>query len=113
MLPNAGDIAWVALDPVKGTEQGGRRPALILSDREYHEASTRAIVCPITSRVRGWPFEVELPRTLKTQGVVLVDQIRTIHRGQRLFAIIETVPEEVLAQLRGKLAALLRIPTSD
>jgi mRNA interferase MazF len=113
MLPSAGDIAWVEFDPIKGTEQGGRRPALILSLREYHEASTRAIVCPITKRVRNWPFEVELPGTLTTQGVVLVDQIRAIHRGQRLFDIIETAPEQVLIQVRGKLAALLNITIAD
>ena len=113
MLPRAGDIAWVELDPVKGTEQGGRRPALVLSDREYHEASSRAVVCPITTRARSWPFEVQLPTTLKTQGVVLVDQIRTIHRGQRLFEIVETVPNQVLIEMSGKLAALLRIPLRD
>jgi mRNA interferase MazF len=109
MLPSAGDIAWVEFDPALGTEQAGRRPALILSGREYHEASARAVVCPITKRARLWPFEVHLPPMLKTRGVVLVDQIRTIDRSQRLFEVIETAPEEVLVEVQNKLAALIGI----
>ena len=80
MLPDAGDIAWVDLDPVRGTEQAGRRPALVLSSMTYHDASRRAVVCPITSAARPWPFNVQLPTGLQTTGVVLVDQIRTIDR---------------------------------
>jgi mRNA interferase MazF len=109
MLPSAGDIAWVEFDPALGTEQAGRRPALILSDQSYHDASSRAVVCPITRKARIWPFEVPLPDTLKTRGVVLVDQVRTIDRSQRLFGIIESAPEEVLREVRGRLAALLGI----
>jgi mRNA interferase MazF len=56
MLPEAGDVAWVEFDPVLGAEQAGRRPALVVSEREYHEISSRALVCPITSRARPWPF---------------------------------------------------------
>lgn len=109
MLPSAGDIAWVEFDPLLGTEQAGRRPALILTAQEYHEGSRRAVVCPISKKARPWPFEVELPPTLKTRGVVLVDQIRTIDRSQRLFQTIETAPEQVLVEVRGKLAVLLGI----
>lgn len=107
MLPTAGDIAWVEFDPVKGSEQAGRRPALILSSHIYHEASGRALVCPVTSKCREWPFNVPLPVGLKTQGMVLVDQIRAIDRSMRLFAIIEKAPEEVLDEVRARLAALI------
>ena len=107
MLPDVGDIAWVELDPVKGSEQAGRRPALVLSASIYHEASRRAIICPITSNTQPWPFNVPLPTTLQTSGVVLVDQIRTIDRSLRMFDRIERVPTDVLAEVRGKLAALL------
>ena len=107
MLPDIGDIAWVDLDPVKGSEQAGRRPALVLSNVIYHDASRRAVICPITSNVRPWPFKVQLPTGLNTIGVVLVDQVRTIDRTERMFDIIEHVPEEVLVEVRGKLAALL------
>ncbi len=107
MLPDVGDIAWVELDPVKGSEQAGRRPALVLSDATYHEGSRRAVICPITSAARPWPFNVELPPGLKIAGVILVDQVRTIDRAERMFDIIERAPQDLLAEVRGKLAALL------
>jgi mRNA interferase MazF len=109
MLPDAGDVAWVELDPVRGTEQAGRRPALILSSRRYHELSSRALVCPISSRTKDWPFDVPLPAGLWVEGVVLVDQTRMIHWPSRLFGTIERVPDEVLATVRGILATLAGI----
>ena len=107
MLPEPGDIAWVELDPVKGGEQAGRRPALIVSDRLYHEVSRRALICPISRTDRPWPFNVPLPGGLKTDGAVLVDQIRAIDRNARMFDIIERAPTKVVAEVRGRLAALL------
>ena len=105
----AGDIGWAELSPVLGTEQGGRRPALVLTDRRYHEKSRRAVICPITRVARAWPFEVSLPPTLKTQGVVLVDQVRTVEREMRLFDMIERVDALVLLEVRARLAALTGI----
>jgi mRNA interferase MazF len=113
MLPESGDIFWVELDPVLGSEQAGRRPAIILSSRIYHEASKRAVVCPITSAARDWPFNVPVPEGLRTRGVVLVDQIRTIERSERLFDFVERAPDALLAQVQGKLAALVGIPVSS
>jgi mRNA interferase MazF len=108
-LPDAGDVAWVEFDPVRGSEQAGRRPALVLTPRIYHERSRRALVCPITRRVRGWPSEVKLPEGLETKGVVLVDQLRSIDRAQRMFAVVETVPASILELVRLKIAALVGI----
>ena len=107
MLPESGDIAWVDFDPVLGPEQAGRRPALVLSERIYHEASRRSVVCPITSKARPWSFNVQLPEGMRTKGMVLVDQIRTIDRNERMFGIIERVPDRVLFDVRGLLVALL------
>ena len=107
MLPDAGDIAWVEFDPVRGTEQAGRRPALVLTPQAYHQRSTRALVCPITSNIRPWPFKIMLPEGLKTTGAVLVDQLRPIDRSERLFTIIERAPREVLLEALRRLAALL------
>ena len=107
MLPDVGDIAWVDLDPAKGTEQAGRRPALVLSHAIFHDASRRAVICPITTAVRSWPFNVALPSGLATKGMVLVDQVRTIDRTQLMFDVVERVPREFLAEVRGRLAALL------
>jgi mRNA interferase MazF len=111
MLPDAGDIAWVEFDPVKGTEQAGRRPGLVLTSRIYHEVSRRAVVCPISSSAGAWPFNVPLPVGLRTKGAVMLDQIRTIDRTQRMFATIERVPDEVLTEVKSKLAALLGTDT--
>jgi mRNA interferase MazF len=107
MLPDIGDIAWIEFDPFKGTEQAGRRPGLILTPLWYHERSRRAIVCPITSGQGTWSFNVLLPPGLKTYGTVLVDQVRTIDRADRMFAVIERAPGELLAEVRGRLAVLL------
>ncbi len=107
MIPEIGDIAWVEFDPIKGSEQAGRRPALVLSHGLYHRECTRSVVCPITRRARTWTFNVPLPDGLKTQGVVLVDQVRTIDRSHRMFGIVERAPGDLLAEVRGRLAALL------
>lgn len=103
---DAGDVAWVELDPVLGTEQAGRRPALVLSTRSYHEVSARAVVCPITSQARPWPFNVIIPQHLAVDGVILVDQIRTLHRPSRIFDVIGRLPDEVVGEVRDVLAAL-------
>jgi mRNA interferase MazF len=107
MVPEAGDIAWFNLDPVKGSEQAGRRPGLILTSADYHLRSGRAIVCPITSKPSLWPFNVALPPGLKTQGLVLVDQIRTVERVDRMLRLIERAPADVLRAVHRNLAALL------
>lgn len=107
MLPDAGDIAWVEFDPVRGTEQAGRRPALVLTPQAYHQRSTRALVCPITSNISPWPFKIILPEGLKTTGAVLVDQLRAVDRSERLFTIIERAPREVLLEALQRLAVLL------
>lgn len=107
MLPAAGDIFWVELDPVAGTEQAGRRPTLVLSSAGYHAKSSRAVVCPITRTPGSWAFNVSLPSGMRTVGVVLVDQVRTIHRPSRLFDFVETAPAPLLADVRARLAVLV------
>jgi mRNA interferase MazF len=106
-LPDVGDIAWIDFDPAKGTEQAGRRPALVLTPLAYHQRSRRAVVCPITSSERIWPFNVVLPSGLRTRGSVLVDQVRAVERAERMFGIIERAPFELIIQVRLRLAALL------
>ena len=113
MLPDVGDIAWVDFDPVKGSEQAGRRPGLVLTPESYHQRSRRAIVCPITSNERPWPFNVGLPAGMRTRGAVLVDQVRSIERSERMFDIIERAPVEVIAAVRTRLADLLGFELSS
>jgi mRNA interferase MazF len=106
---DAGDIVWVVLDPVLGTEQGGRRPAIILTDRDFNDNDQRSIVCPITSNITPWPTKVILPPGMKTAGAVLVDQIRNVFRDQRGFRFIERAPDDVLEEVKDVLGALLHI----
>jgi mRNA interferase MazF len=105
--PSAGELIWVDFTPTSGTEQSGRRPALVVSDRHYNDASGRALVMPITSRVRGWPFEVALPEAGPIQGIVLVDQIRCIDWRARGARSAGPSAPGVLEEARAKLAALV------
>ena len=108
-IPGAGDIVWVDFDPVKGTEQSGRRPAIVLTDRGYNGLYPRSVVCPITSNDTEWPTKVLLPDNMTTKGGVLADQPRTVDRAERGFRFIERAPDEVLADVRAIVAALLQI----
>jgi mRNA interferase MazF len=103
----AGDIVWADFDPVRGSEQGGVRPAIVLTSIDFHQASNKAIVCPVTRNPASWPTKVKLPDTMKTQGFVLADQIRTLHRPERGFRFIEHTPDHVLADVRAIVGALL------
>ena len=104
---DVGDICWVDLEPVRGTEQSGIRPALILSPRLFHQHSRRSIICPITSNMTPWFTKVFLPEDACVQGAVLVDQVRSVDRTQRGFRLIGRAPEAVMAEVRGRLSALL------
>lgn len=105
----AGDLVWVDLDPTRGREQGGARPAVVLTDREFHRRNVIAIVCPVTSNASPWPTKVLLPEGLPVTGAILVDQVRTLDRSVRGFRPIGRVPDELLAEVRGRLAAVLGI----
>jgi mRNA interferase MazF len=103
----AGDIVWADFEPVRGTEQGGRRPAIVLTDQAFNANDQRSIVCPITRNVSPWPTKLILPPGLQTRGAVLVDQIRSMHRQERGFRFIERAPDEVLADVRAIVGAIL------
>ena len=103
----AGALVWVDLRPTRGREQGGVRPAVVLTDSEFHRLNGTAIVCPITSNKTPWPTKVVLPDGLEARGAVLVDQIRTLDRSGRGFRVMGRVPDAILNEVRGRLAALL------
>ena len=77
-FPNRGDLVWLDFNPQLGSEQKGRRPALIISPKMYNEKVGLALVMPITSQIKDYPFEVTIPQTLKTEGVVLTDQVKSL-----------------------------------
>lgn len=106
--PQAGDVVWTDFDPRMGREQGGRRPALVVSPVEFWQASRFAIVCPITSRVRPFGTSVVLPEGLPLQGEILTSHVRSIDTMARPIRFAElSVSPSVLTEVRAKLAALI------
>lgn len=105
--PERGDLVWIDFDPQAGHEQAGRRPALVLSPRAYHQAAPFAVVCPITSTRKGYPFEVELPPGLPIAGVVLADQVKSIDRRVRRIERAGKVPPDVVAEVVARIMPLL------
>jgi mRNA interferase MazF len=108
---DAGDILWIDFGRPVGHEQGGRRPAIVLTPRDYNLRSSLLVVCPITRRRRNWPFEVALPPG-RLSGVVLVDQIKVVDPAARPVGFGGRLPEDVLGEVKAKLAALLGISIS-
>jgi len=106
-IPDRGDIVWLELDPQAGHEQAGRRPALVLSPRDYNGASGLGLFCPITSRMKGYPFEVVLPAGGPVSGVVLADQMKSLDWRARRARKAGSMPGGALAEAIGKARALL------
>lgn len=111
LLP--GDLVLVDLDPVLGTEQRGRRPALIVSTFEMNTLTRRIIICPVTRNLDPWPTKVFLPTGLGATGAVLVDQARSIDRKARTLRSLGAVPAPILREVRSKLAALIGVQVGD
>jgi mRNA interferase MazF len=106
--PNEGDLVWTDFDPRTGREQGGRRPALILSPIAFWQAFRFVIVCPITPKVRPFPTSVLLPAGGIVTGEILPHHTRSIDTQARpIIFTTETVPAETLTEVRMKLAALI------
>lgn len=106
-IPERGDAVWITLDPQAGHEQAGRRPALVLSPSVYNGRVGLALFCPITSQVKGYPFEVPLPDGLLVAGVVGADQVKSLDWRARNTTRIGAVPEEVVVQVVRRLQTLL------
>lgn len=106
-VPDAGDLVWLTFGPQAGHEQRGRRPALILSPRIYNTKSRLAIACPITSQVKGYPFEVPLPSGGAIIGVVLADHIKNLDWQARRVEFEAKAPPEILSEVRERLRPLL------
>ena len=102
-----GTLILVDLEPVRGTEQSGLRPAVIVSTIEMNTLTRRVIICPITRNRTPWPSKVFLPEGLNIQGAILSDQVRSIDRDVRILRVLGTIPDHVLAEVRAKLAALI------
>jgi len=107
IAPDRGDIVLMDFHPQKGREQSGRRPALVLSPRAYNTKTGLAVLCPITSKTKGYYFEVPLPSGLKTIGIVMVDQIKSMDWTERQLRIIEDTPMSLHTNVLEKLGGLI------
>jgi len=109
-VPDRGDVVWLAFTPQAGREQAGRRPAVVLTPARYNDKAGLAICCPITSQVKGYPFEVALPADLPVSGVILADHVKSLDWRSRRATSIARLPDDVMENVRLKLGALLQIP---
>ena len=106
-IPARGDIVKLDFDPILGREQAGYRPALIITQKQFNQATRLALVCPITSQVKGFPLEVILPDGLITNGVILTFQVKTIDWHERKVKYIESLSIEIMEEVTAKLHALI------
>ncbi len=106
-VPDRGDVVWITLNPQTGHEQAGRRPAVVLSPAPYNRKVGLAILCPITNKVKGYPFEVVLPSGLDVGGAVLSDQVKSLDWRARQAEVICRLPEATVCEVLGKLGTLL------
>jgi mRNA interferase MazF len=105
--PEAGDVVWLQFDPQAGHEQAGHRPALVLSPARYNALRGMMICCPMTSRIKGYVFEVVV--TQDPPSAVLADQLKSVDWRARHATRTGAVPPEVLADIQAKIKALLRL----
>ena len=106
-VPDAGDVVWLQFDPQAGREQAGHRPALVLSPARYNGARGMMLCCPMTSRLKGYVFEVTVSQN--PPSAVLADQIKSLDWRARGAVKKGVVSAAVLAEVRGKLKALLGV----
>ncbi len=107
-VPRAGDIIWLDFDPQAGREQAKRRPALVVTDETYNRASGLALVCPLTSRRKPYPFA--LPVTIdRVEGAVLVDHLKSLDWVARKATFHSHANAALLTKVRSYLGILLGI----
>jgi mRNA interferase MazF len=106
-IPERGDVVWITLNPQAGHEQAGRRPAVILSPLAYNAKVGLALLCPITSQVKGYPFEVAIPEGLPVAGAILSDQIKSLDWRARKAEWVCSLPAQIIAEVLAKSQTLL------
>lgn len=107
-IPGRGDLVWLQFTPQAGHEQAGHRPAVALSPRSYNQKTGLALFCPVTSQIKGYPFEVKLPDGLPVKGVVLCDQVKSLDWSERRPRLAARLPAATLDDILAKMLALLR-----
>jgi len=105
-IPERGDIVWINFDPQSGHEQKGKRPAIVLSPKEYNKKVGLGLFCPITSKIKNYPFEVEIS-SKKINGVVLSDQIKSFDWRTREIEFISKVTSDKIKEIINKFSVLI------
>jgi mRNA interferase MazF len=106
-VPDRGDCLWISLDPQAGHEQAGRRPAVVLSPATYNGKVGLAIVSPVTTQVKGYPYEVLIPPGLSVSGAILSDQTKSLDWKARRAELACKLPASVTSEVLKKLSTLL------
>jgi mRNA interferase MazF len=106
-LPDRGDLVWINFNPQSGHEQAGRRPALVLSPSSYNSKVGLAILCPITSKKKGYPFEVSLPPKMPVSGAVLSDQVKNMDWKSRNIEFICKLDDRSIEEVLQRIHTLL------
>ena len=104
--PERGDIVWLNFDPQSGHEQKGKRPAVVISPKEYNEKVGLGLFCPITSKIKNYPFEVKITNK-KIDGVILSDQIKSLDWKTRDIEFITKITSEEVNEIIDKVSVLL------
>lgn len=106
-VPDRGDVIWLDFDPQTGREQAGRRPAVVLSPASYNAPTSRALCVPVSTKAKGYPFEVPMPEGFPVQGVAFADQVKCLDWRARHASLIGELPTAVLTSLLVRTRALL------
>jgi mRNA interferase MazF len=105
-VPQKGDIVWLTFNPQLGYEQTGRRPALVISPKEYNQKVGLALFCPITNQVKNYPFEVQISEKY-ISGAVLADQLKSLDWRSRQAAFICRLDQLSLNEVIDKINVLI------
>jgi mRNA interferase MazF len=105
-VPDRGDLVWLEFDPQAGHEQAGRRPAFVVSPRLYNQRAGLAVVCPITTKAKGYPFEVAVAGG-KIVGCVLADQVKSVDYRARRARFVEKADPLLVDDVLAKIAVLV------
>ena len=107
-IPDVGDVVWLEFDPQSGHEQAGHRPAVVLSPFAYNSKTSLAVCCPLTTQIKGYPFEV-LTMVDGVVSAILSDQVKSLDWKARKAKFKGKIPNLDLEHARGKIKALLSI----
>ena len=104
-VPEAGDIVWLEFSPQAGHEQAGHRPALVLSPAIYNGKTGMMLCCPMTTKIKGYPFEVVV--STNPPSAILADQVKSLDWRTRRTKRKASVRPDTLNLVRAKLSALI------